>query len=188
VSAARSTPWLAGAVALGFAWIGLFEPRLPTTPELQQLDARLIGARGAEVRRIKISRDAWTYATLERVDEGSFRTVDPTDRVVPASASRRFLSAVEFCTVHHQLDGDRARPHDLGLDRPRLTLALQLAEPPEVVLTFGKDGPGGVYTTVAGRDGVSVVDPSLLLAAEALLDDILIVPEGEDRDRTEEER
>jgi hypothetical protein len=57
---------------------------------------------------------------------------------------------------------------------------------PRAICTHRATSSGGAtYGATARR---SVVDPSLLLAAEALLDDILVGSDAEDSDRTKEGR
>jgi len=165
---------LAALVLAGFGFIFLFEGDLATTEEHRANDGWVLRFAPDEVRRIKIRRDAWTSALIERVDAHAFRLVEPVEGATDASLVLRLLSQLEFLKSRGDLqDGaDEARRFAYGLSPARLEVSLELDPGREIHLALGATPPvgGGVYLSVVGQDVVHVVDKRVFADASALLD------------------
>jgi hypothetical protein len=171
MASSGTTVALAVAVLLGFAWIGFFEPSLRTTEELAIDEHRLVLLRAADVQKLRVRRDEWTAATVERVDAHSFRVTEPGDRALPPGAVERLLSQVEFARVEDRITAPDAQTLvSLGLDRPVLTLTLGLADGQTIDLAFGKAVVMQGAAWVRVGDTVDLTDSKLREAAERLLD------------------
>jgi hypothetical protein len=171
---ARLTMLLAALVLAGFGFVFLFEGRLESTEDLHANEGRILRLAPDEVRRLKVRRDAWTSALIERVDAHAFRLVEPVEGAADSAAVMRLLSGLEFLKTRADLqDGaDEGQRHAYGLSPAALEIDLELDEGREIHLALGAAAPvgGGVYLSVGGQSAVQVVDARLLAQESALLD------------------
>jgi hypothetical protein len=165
---------LAALVLVGSGFVFLFEGRLESTEEHRASEGKLLRFTPEEVRRIKIRRDAWTSALIERVDAHAFRLVEPVEGATDAAVVMRLLSALEFLKTRGDLqdEADEGRRYAYGLSPARLEIDLELDEGREIHLALGSSPPvgGGVYLAVAGQSVVHVVDKRVLTSASELLE------------------
>ncbi|HEY3447674.1 MAG TPA: DUF4340 domain-containing protein [Myxococcales bacterium] len=170
---ARVTTLMAALVLLGTGYLFFFEGQSESTAQHRQGEGRVLRLSADEVRRIKIRRDAWTSAVLERVDAHGFRLVEPTEGPADAAAVQKLLSELEFLKSHGRLAGaDEAGRVSYGLRPARLEVDLEVGEGREVRVSLGSAPPvgGGVYLAVEGEADVHVVSKHVLEAASELLD------------------
>jgi len=179
---ARTTLSLAALVVLCGGYLFFFEARFETTEAQQHDQGRVLKFSPEEVQRIKLRRDAWTSALIERVDAHGFRVVEPVEGSADSAAVTRLLSDLEFLTSRSVLpmDGaDERRRYTYGLSPARLELDLGLAEGRELRLAFGNSPPvgGGQYLSLSGADSIFVVDEKVFTGASLLLDRVMGTPQ-----------
>jgi hypothetical protein len=189
---ARTTMLLAALVVLGGGYLFFFETRFETTQEHVRNQGRVLRLAPEEVQRIKIRRDAWTSALLERVDAHEFRVVEPVEGSTDAAVVMRLLSDLEFLKSRSVLamDGaDEKRRYTYGLSPARLEVDLGLNEGREVRLAFGNAPPvgGGVYLSVFGMNAIFVVDERVSSSASQLLDQIAGASQRELREKDQDQ-
>jgi hypothetical protein len=168
-----STFFLGALVLLGAGYLFFFESDMESTDERQRLAARVLRVTAEEIERVKLRRDAWTSAVVERVGPTEFRVTEPNVAAADAAQVARVLSALEFMDSRADLDGagiEAKRLVEYGLDPPRLEVDLRLAKGQEQRLILGAEAPlnGGVYVRANGEDALRVVDKAVfeLLDAE----------------------
>ena len=182
----RTTYVLALLVLLCTGYVFFFERRFETIDERRRLQDRVLRVTSDEIQRLKIRRDHWTSAIIERVDPQQFRISEPVEAAADAGEMMRLLSAVEFLRSQAQLDTDGTSEqslHEYGLRPARLEISLELKGQQEVNLLLGKEAPGGgIYAHVLGNETVHVVDKSVLDLFDRQLDRITGATElGEER-------
>jgi hypothetical protein len=174
----RITLWLFALVLLGTGYLFFFEMNLETTQQQQQRKDRVFHFRSDQVEHLKLRRDAWTSASLERADATSFRIVEPTPGMANSPTLLRFLSSLEFLSPQATLDGDgedARRLYEYGLNPPQLEFVVGLLDKGDLNFTLGKDASigKGVYLHVQGDRAVYVVKKELAEIANQLLDSIV---------------
>ena len=170
---ARVTTLLAVLVLVGAGYLFFFEGRLESTDQHRQGEGRVLRVSADDVRRIKIRRDAWTSALVERVDGHAFRLVEPVEGPVDAALVLKLLSELEFLKSRGELAGaDEAARASYGLRPAQLEVDLETGDGGELRVSFGNAPPvgGGVYLAVEGQGVVHVVTKRAFAAASELLD------------------
>ena len=174
----RTTYWLAILVLAGVGYLFFFERTFESTTEHARRARQVLAVSGDQVERIKMHRDAWTSATIERTGPDGFRLTEPAEHAVDGSAVAKLLSALEFLEFKDALPGEAAsarRLQEYGFDPGRLEVDLGIADGREPRLTFGATPPlgGGVYLRVSANDTVFVVDSAIFDLFDKELDKIL---------------
>jgi hypothetical protein len=181
----KLTYWLAGLVLLGAGYLFFFERHMQTTGESARGAARVLDLSAEDVSRVRIRRDAWTSAVVERVAATEFRVLEPVAGAADGAAISQLLSTLEFLDSRADLEGEAAdgkRRREYGLDPPKLEIEVQLASGDEQRLALGADAPlgGGVYARANGGDTVRVVDKGIRELFDQQLDRIVGGPERPD--------
>lgn len=171
----RTTLILAVVFTIGLGHIIFFEPRLKNTMERQSSANRVLKVTAEEVQRIRIRRDHWTSALIERTGEHSFRIAEPAAAAADSGLVARLLSALEFMerqAFFQSSAGDGMAHSAYGLDPAQLEISIELGRGREVHLVFGnKSSDGkGFYVQVWGDEGINVVNTDAKQIAESLLD------------------
>ena len=147
----RVTFWLAGLVLLGCGYLFFFERHAQSTSERRARGARVLELRAEEVARLRIRRDVWTSAVVERVSATDFRVVEPVPGAADGAAMARLLSTLEFLDSRADLPGE-------GADGARR---------PQPVQQEGGGDLTGVVALVAGeRHACALVEWQLGAATE----------------------
>ena len=172
---ASTTYWLLALVLFGAGYLLFFERRMPSTSEDQKHTKHVLKLVADEVDRIKLRRDAWTSATLERAGSANFRLVEPAEKAIDSAAVLRLLSTLEFLEFKASLPeeaGNNKRSYDYGLDPPRLEVDLGLTTGQEVRLAFGGTPQvgEGAYLRIIGDDTLFVVEASVFELFNRALD------------------
>ena len=127
---------LAVVFTLGIAYLMFFEPHYETTAEHAVSQRRILHVHADQVRSMHLRRDAWTAATLERIDAATFKRTEPLPGAVDSPAVAELLSELEFQDHLTALDGHGSDPghlYDEGLTPPLLTVTLTLVDGRELV-------------------------------------------------------
>jgi hypothetical protein len=177
VATPRTTFTLAVTFVLASAWLLFFEPRLETTDEHAALRNRIVHVHADQVHTMHLRRDAWTAATLERIDAATFKRTEPVPGAVDSPAVAELLSELEFQDHLTALDGHGSDPghlYDEGLTPPLLTVTLTLVDNRELEFELGKETPtgDGVYLHVRDDPQVQVVAKPLTVQLNRLLDQL----------------
>jgi hypothetical protein len=154
--------WLTAAVAL-FAFIFLYEhyrPRPVTGPAylLPELDAQT-------VRTLQIRPAGQADIRVERTNNG-WRLVAPVAYPAKSTNVQKLLETLQLLTVPHRIPENDLRQNpkaaeEYGIEPPQLTLVFDSGPP----ILFGhRTSPGDqVFVRIPGREGVAVVDSSVLV-------------------------
>ena len=171
----KTTICLGVIFVIGLGFIFLFEAHTESTRERQRLARRVVRLSSDEVEMLRIRRDSWTSALIQRTGPGQFRVSEPVPRAVADEQVLELLSTVEFLDYQVVLAGEARqedRLYQLALEPPRLEIDMAMSGEREVRLALGgaPPGGGGLYLLVRGGDDIYVVPQSLLQQAEKLLD------------------
>ena len=188
---ARITSLMAALVILGCGFLFFFEARFETTEDRRHTEDRVLRLTAEEVQRVKIRRDAWTSAVIERVDAHSFRVVEPIEGRADAKLVMQLLSNLEFMKSQGVLPADGAdegRRYAYGLSPAHLEMDLETHEGREIRLAFGNTPAvgAGVYLSILGTDAVYVVDERVESVAGLLLDRAVGAPAADSGERVED--
>ena len=173
----RTTYMLAAFAVLALAYLVFFDSHFVSTAEAERHSGRVLHLVAADIEKVKLWRDAWTSALIERAGTHEFRLVEPAERVLDSGRIYQLLSELEFLQSKSELRGDGVNPEHLyayGLSQPRLTVALTLADGSERHIVFGADAPvgNGVYVRVSDEKDVHVVDNKVLALFDRALDQV----------------
>jgi hypothetical protein len=174
---ASTTYWLLTLVLFGAGYLFFFEGRMPTTTEELRHSKHVLKLVADDVDRIKMRRDAWTSAMLERAGGTNFRLVEPAEKAIDSTVVARLLSTLEFLEYQASLPAEAAdnkRSHDYGLDPPRLEVDLGLTTGNEIRLAFGNAPQvgSGTYLRVVGDETLFVVDLAVFDLFNKALDSV----------------
>jgi hypothetical protein len=167
---------LALLAALVTSWILFSERHLETTYEKERAALHLLPRLMArEVASIRLKRDSWTSAAVERIDGATFKRTEPSAAAVDSPPILAALSELEFAEHSAVLrrDGrDETRLYDEGLAKPRLIVTLTLADQRTLEFDVGKQTPtaDGVYVHLRDADDVLVASKKLCDQLDQLLD------------------
>jgi hypothetical protein len=171
---ARTTYLLLALVVFGLGYLFFFERHAVTTDAQARSSRRVVSFTADDVERVKLRRDAWTSALLERLSATEYRLLEPSERRIEGALAARLLSALEFLDSRGDLgDGDDpVRAHGYGLSPARLIVNIALRSGEEMTLELGKETPlaDGMYVRIAGSPHVHLVDKGLFVLFDEALD------------------
>jgi len=189
----KTTYLLATITILLLSFVFFFERHLDSTDDLAKQETRVFNLQPEQVLKIKIRRDNWTSALIERNDSQHFRLVEPTIGVADMEKVSKLLSALEFLEIISKVKFENANESNLteyGLLSPRLEVLLSTSQEKnqEIQFYFGKqstDGKG-VYLRVLNRDMIYVVKKPSFEIFDQYLDTITDTPKSLENIQAEE--
>ncbi len=169
---------LTAVVAALFAFIVLFERRMPTTEERTRKGDLYWDIPEEQVERIELAR-AGEVLEFQRAGEAGWRMVRPEKYPADPFAVRNVVSELAELKRAGGEDANDARPGDYGLDKPAAKATIVWGDPADPksrktrTLEFGAGVPGTdvVAARVEGTEKVLFVPASLLAALRKNADD-----------------
>ncbi len=175
----RTTLILFILTLLGAAYLLFFEVRFESTDTRAMYEKRIVRFEAGSVERLRLRRDHWTVAAVERVDYRTFRRTEPSPGALDGNQVMQLITLLSDSDAIAVLAGDADRPGKMteyGLAAPRLEWALQRSSGDEIRLAFGlvTATGDGVYLHVRGSPDVVVAPLLLFEAADGLLDALIV--------------
>lgn len=171
----RTTFVLAVLVVLATAYLLFFEPRIESTDERAISERRILHVHANQVVAMKLRRDAWTFAAVERIDGATFKRTEPVPGAADSAAIGEILSDLEFLDHQTVLPGhgtQTAYLYDEGFSPPHLSAILTLVDHRELEFDLGSETPtvDGVYLHVRDDSAVQIVPTTLKTRLDQMLD------------------
>lgn len=161
----KTTLTLVLLAAALFAFVKIYESKVPTTREAEEKEGRILGDfdRGV-VKSVEIRNNDSTIELLRKDD--SWRMEDPVRDRADSDAITRLMTTLELMKSKAQIDGKITdeQMRDFGIKNSRLRIRIEREGEDSLKLIIGNDTPienQGYYVKLDGRDAVFVVNNDL---------------------------
>lgn len=149
-----------GLAAVAFLFAMVFTGARPEQRQLVKFEAKgVMQVPPERITRVELTSDKGS-AVLVRTEAQAW--IDADGKALPPALAKRVSMAVQFMNTSEPVrvldpsDTQNASTHDLGLDRPQLSIGLFEGNRKVLAAAFGRRNPDGLlqYVAVEGRPGI----------------------------------